>query len=150
MASANRFVRFLSVGRASKKASLPGPSSPREKCRGSFLVRIRREGRIRNVSRPGEKANQRRFTHNSRYGQETPDGIMMDYSRDHVHNAIQEGIKEDIRVAFEHKRYRATVILIYAGMDAMGPDGFPGLSEACRLAAENCLILTPEPHTSSR
>lgn len=44
---------------------------------------------------------------------------MTDFARDPIHNAIQEGIKEDIRIALEHKRFRAAAILIYAGMDAM-------------------------------
>ncbi len=44
---------------------------------------------------------------------------MTEFSRDPINNAIQTGIKEDISVAFEHERYRAGIILIYAGMDAM-------------------------------
>jgi hypothetical protein len=44
---------------------------------------------------------------------------MADFSTDPIINAIQNGIKEDIRVAFEHERFRAGIILIYAGMDAM-------------------------------
>jgi hypothetical protein len=52
---------------------------------------------------------------------------MTDITRDPIHNAIQNGIKEDIRVTFEHDRIRAGLILIYSGMDAMAtlemPDG---------------------------
>jgi hypothetical protein len=44
---------------------------------------------------------------------------MMELSRDPITNAIQEGIKGDIEFALSHGRLRATVILIYAGMDAM-------------------------------
>jgi hypothetical protein len=34
-------------------------------------------------------------------------------------NVLLEGIIEDIRFALENKRYRATVVLIYSGIDAM-------------------------------
>jgi len=44
---------------------------------------------------------------------------MADFSTDPVQNAIQNGIKEDIACALEHDRWRAAIILIYAGMDAM-------------------------------
>ncbi|MBL9090219.1 MAG: hypothetical protein JNL96_03290 [Planctomycetaceae bacterium] len=44
-------------------------------------------------------------------------------SRDSIYNAIQDGIKEEIRVAIEHKRLRAAVMLINARMDAMAALG---------------------------
>jgi len=39
---------------------------------------------------------------------------------DPVINAIHKGIKRDIEIALNNKCLRAAVILIYAGMDAMG------------------------------
>jgi len=54
---------------------------------------------------------------------------MTDFSRDPVHNAIHEGIKEDIRLALEHKRFRAAVLLIYAGMDAMSVLSMPATQD---------------------
>lgn len=50
---------------------------------------------------------------------------MTDFSTDPVHNTIQEGIKEDIRVVIDHGRWRAAIILIYAGMDAMAVLNMP-------------------------
>ena len=44
---------------------------------------------------------------------------MPDLQRDPIVNALHNGIKRDIEVAIEHQRFRAAVILIYAGMDAM-------------------------------
>jgi hypothetical protein len=44
---------------------------------------------------------------------------MVDLQHDPVFNCIHEGIKGDIDFAVAHKRWRAAVILIYAGMDAM-------------------------------
>lgn len=50
----------------------------------------------------------------------------MEYlSQDPLHNAIHHGIKGDIDFVFEHQRYRAGVILIYSGIDAMA---FLGMS----------------------
>src|SRR5215470_1617986 len=39
--------------------------------------------------------------------------------QDPLYNVIQDGIKEDINVAMSASRFRAAVMLIYAGMDAM-------------------------------
>ncbi len=44
---------------------------------------------------------------------------MSDLQRDPIVNAIFNGIKRDIEVALANERYRAAIILIYAGMDAM-------------------------------
>jgi hypothetical protein len=43
----------------------------------------------------------------------------MDFAADPIYNAIHNGIKDDIAFNFENKRFRAAVILIYTGMDAM-------------------------------
>jgi hypothetical protein len=42
-----------------------------------------------------------------------------DFKRDPLINAIENGIKEDIRIAHAKKRFRAVIILIYSGMDTM-------------------------------
>ena len=44
---------------------------------------------------------------------------MTDLQQDPIINAIYKGIKLDIETVLTHKRYRAAIILIYAGMDAM-------------------------------
>ena len=44
---------------------------------------------------------------------------------DPLYNVIESGIKEDIAVTFAAKRYRATIILIYAGIDAMASLALP-------------------------
>jgi len=41
------------------------------------------------------------------------------FDADPIVNAIQNGIKEDIELTFSHNRFRATIILIYSGMDTM-------------------------------
>jgi hypothetical protein len=38
---------------------------------------------------------------------------------DSVYKVVQEGIKEDIEIALANNRFRAALILIYAGMDSM-------------------------------
>jgi len=43
----------------------------------------------------------------------------MDFSRDPVTNAIYRGIKEGIKVTLENKCYGSSLILIFAGIDAM-------------------------------
>lgn len=50
----------------------------------------------------------------------------MEYlAEDPLHNAIHHGIKGDINCVFENQRYRAGVILIYSGIDAMAFLGMP-------------------------
>jgi hypothetical protein len=51
---------------------------------------------------------------------------MSTFLDDPIHNAIHSGIKEDIAVAFSHERFRAGIILVYAGMDAMAYLDMPG------------------------
>lgn len=59
---------------------------------------------------------------------------MNDFQRDPIINAIQNGIKRDIEIALANERFRATVILIYAGMDAMAFLDMPsGQEEVTRL-----------------
>ena len=43
----------------------------------------------------------------------------MQFSSDLLINAIYQGIKRDIQVAYENECYRAVLILIYCGVDAM-------------------------------
>ena len=44
---------------------------------------------------------------------------MSTFHDDPIVNAIQNGIKDDIEFNFSHKRFRAAIILIYSGIDAM-------------------------------
>jgi hypothetical protein len=50
---------------------------------------------------------------------------MANLKDDPLYNVIESGIKEDISVTFAAKRYRATIILIYAGIDAMASLAIP-------------------------
>ncbi len=43
----------------------------------------------------------------------------MQFSSDPLINTIYQGIKRDIRVTYENRCYRASLILIYCGVDAM-------------------------------
>src|SRR5580704_4026785 len=54
---------------------------------------------------------------------------MVELSHDPIANAIQDGIKGDIELALSNGRLRATVILIYAGMDAMAVLDMPAGQE---------------------
>jgi hypothetical protein len=38
---------------------------------------------------------------------------------------VEDGIKRDIEVALEHERFRAAVVLLYAGIDSMACLGLP-------------------------
>jgi len=72
---------------------------------------------------------------------------MNNLSQDPIQNAINDGIKEDIRVAFDNHRFRATIILIYAGMDVMAfldmPEGQKTVSPADFIAWTNRYIKFP-------
>jgi hypothetical protein len=58
---------------------------------------------------------------------------MSDLQRDPIINAIQHGMKRDIRVCLENRRFRGTVILTYSGMDVMAFLGMPpGQSDVTR------------------
>ena len=52
---------------------------------------------------------------------------MSDLKRDPVVNAIQNGIKDDIDFNHKGRRHRATLILIYAAIDAMAFLNMPEL-----------------------
>jgi hypothetical protein len=57
----------------------------------------------------------------------------MSIKADPVYSAIQDGIKADIEFCLQHKRLRATVILIYAGIDTMATLDMPaGQGEVTR------------------
>ena len=59
---------------------------------------------------------------------------MVDLSRDPLNNAIQNGIKDDIEFNLAHNRFRATVILILAGIDAMAFLDMPGSQQDVKAA----------------
>ncbi len=50
---------------------------------------------------------------------------MADLQRDPVINVIENGIKGDIDFTLHNERFRATVLLIYSGMDSMAYLGMP-------------------------
>ena len=58
----------------------------------------------------------------------------MDFSRDPVINAIYKGIKEGIKVALENKCYGSSLILIFAGIDAMANLARPESSKEVKQA----------------
>jgi hypothetical protein len=51
--------------------------------------------------------------------------VMAGFRDDPLFKVVEDGIKRDIDVALEHERYRAAVILIYAGIDSMAYLGLP-------------------------
>ena len=50
---------------------------------------------------------------------------MNDLLRDPIVNVIHSGIKRSIRILLENECYRAAVVLVYSGMDAMACLGMP-------------------------
>jgi hypothetical protein len=44
---------------------------------------------------------------------------MPDFSRDPFNNVIQQGIKDELRIAIAEKRSRTAMVLLYSGIDAM-------------------------------
>ena len=77
----------------------------------------------------------------------------MDFTNDPIFNAIHNGIKDDIAFNFDNKRFRAAVILIYSGMDAMAyldmPDSQDDVrrTDFIRWADRYIKINSPEPVT---
>jgi len=50
---------------------------------------------------------------------------MIKLSRDPIINVVHNGIKQDIRVLLDNKRYRGVLILVYSGIDTMAFLGIP-------------------------